>query len=55
MQIMLYGYNDKNRNVGGWNGKSEIIDESRENDGTWPEYIQPLPETLDRKIKEAKN
>ena len=38
---------------GNWYWKSEIIDESREEDGTWPEYIQPLPETLDSKIKEA--
>jgi len=38
---------------GNWYWKSEIIDESREDDGTWPEYVQPLTETLDCKIKEA--
>ena len=38
---------------GNWYWKSEIIDESREADGIWPEWVQPLPETLDSKIKEA--
>jgi len=38
---------------GRWYWRSEIIDESRECDGTWPEYIQPLPETLDTKIKKG--
>lgn len=38
---------------GNWYWKSEIIDESREEDGTWPEYVQPLPETLNRKVKET--
>lgn len=38
---------------GNWYWKSEVIDESREKDGTWPEYVQPLPETLDRKVKEV--
>ena len=36
---------------GDWYWKSEIIDESRENDGMWPEYIQLLPESLSKKIK----
>ena len=34
-----------------WYWKSEVIDESREKDGDWPEYVQPLPETLDNKIE----
>ena len=38
---------------GSWYWKSEVIDESREKDGDWPEYVQPLPETLDKKIKEV--
>jgi len=38
---------------GQWYWRSETIDESREKDGTWPEYIQPLPKSLDSKIKEA--
>ena len=38
---------------GSWYWKSELIDESREEDGTWPEYVQPLPESLDSKIKEV--
>lgn len=38
MQIMLYGYNDKNRNVGGWNGKSEIIDAPE-----WKQYTWTIP------------
>ena len=36
---------------GNWYWKSEVIDESREKDGTWPEYVQPLPESLNEKIK----
>jgi hypothetical protein len=36
-----------------WYWKSEVIDESQECDGTWPEYIQPLPASLSEKIAEA--
>ena len=36
-----------------WYWKSEVIDESQELDGTWPEYIQPLPASLSEKIAEA--
>ena len=36
-----------------WYWKSEVIDESREKDGNWPEYVQLLPKTLDKKIKEV--
>ena len=36
---------------GSWYWKSEIIDESREKDGDWPEYVQPLPKTFNNKIK----
>ena len=35
---------------GEWYWRSEIIDENRENDGTWPEYVQPLPKSLSDKI-----
>ena len=38
---------------GHWYWKSEIIDESIEQNDTWPEYIQPLPDSLSRKIIEA--
>ena len=36
---------------GCWYWKSEVIDESREKDGDWPEYVQPLPKTFNNKIK----
>lgn len=36
---------------GRWYWRSEIIDESREQDGTWPEYIQPMPNCFQKKIK----
>ena len=39
---------------GQWYWRSETIDESREEDGTWPEYIQALPKSLDGKIKLAR-
>lgn len=35
---------------GNWYWRSEIIDERRECDGTWPEYIQPLPKSISDKI-----
>lgn len=35
---------------GQWYWRSGIMDESRESDGTCPEYIQPLPESLSDKI-----
>jgi len=38
---------------GRWYWRTETIDEGRERDGQWAEYIQPLPETLSEKIKEA--
>lgn len=38
---------------GSWYWRSEIIDESREKDGTWPEYVHKLPETLSEKITNA--
>lgn len=43
--ISIGKYEDK------WYWRSEVIDESQERDGTWPEYIQPLPESLSNKIK----
>jgi len=36
---------------GHWYWRTETIDESREQDGQWAEYIQPLPESLSEKIK----
>lgn len=36
---------------GSWYWRSEIIDESREKDGTWPEYVQKLPDSLSTKIE----
>lgn len=38
---------------GHWYWRSEIIDDSQQRDGTWPEYVQPLPASLDNKIEEA--
>lgn len=38
---------------GSWYWRSEIIDENREKDGTWPEYIHKLPDSLSNKITEA--
>lgn len=38
---------------GNWYWRSEVVDESRENDGTWAEYVQPLTASLDQKIKSA--
>ena len=38
---------------GAWYWKSEVIDESVERDGTWPEYVQPLPQSLSSKIIET--
>ena len=35
---------------GMWHWKSEIIDDSQTKDDTWPEYIQPLPESLNEKL-----
>ena len=35
---------------GQWYWKSEVIDESQERDDTWPEYVQPLPDSLSDKI-----
>ena len=35
---------------GQWYWNTEVIDESKEQDGTWPEYVQPLPKSLSEKI-----
>ncbi len=37
---------------GSWYWRSEIIDENREKDGTWPEYMQKLPATMIEKIEQ---
>lgn len=39
---------------GQWYWRTETIDENREKDGTWAEYICPLPEPVNDKIKDAK-
>ncbi len=36
---------------GNWYWRSEIINEDREMDGTWPEYVHQLPQSLNDKIK----
>lgn len=38
---------------GSWYWRSEIIDESREEDGTWPEYVYKLPESMTESINDA--
>ena len=38
---------------GQWYWNSEVIDESQERDDTWPEYVQPLPDSLSKQICEA--
>ncbi len=35
---------------GSWYWRTEIIDESREMDGDWPEYVIPLPEAVNNEI-----
>ena len=37
-----------------WYWNSETIDESKESENTWPEYVQPLPESLSIKIQLVK-
>lgn len=34
-----------------WYWRSEIIDENQEKDGTWPEYVYPMPESFQEKVK----
>ena len=36
---------------GKWYWRSEIINEEREKDGTWPEYVYEIPQSLGNKIK----
>lgn len=38
---------------GSWYWRTEIIDESREVDGDWPEYVIPLPEAVNNEIEEV--
>lgn len=38
---------------GQWYWRTEIIDDSIEEDGTWPEYVIPLPESVNGKIIEV--
>ncbi len=47
---MVQGITELAYSEGRWYWRSEIIDESREKDGTWPEYVQELPETLRGKL-----
>jgi hypothetical protein len=43
MELALY--------EGKWYWRSGIIDDSREKDDTWPEYIYPMPDSFQNKIK----
>ena len=43
MELALY--------EGKWYWRSGIIDDSREQDDTWPEYIYPMPDSFQDKIK----
>ena len=36
---------------GQWYWRSEIVDDTQEKDGTWPEYICPMPDSFQDKIK----
>ncbi len=36
---------------GQWYWRSEIIDENKEKDGTWAEYVYPMPKSFQDKIK----
>jgi len=36
---------------GQWYWRTEIIDDTQEKDGTWPEYVYPMPESFQDKIK----
>ena len=36
---------------GQWCWRTEIIDDTQEQDGTWPEYIQLMPESFQNKIE----
>ncbi len=38
---------------GQWYWRTEIADESNEKDDWWAEYVQPLPETLNKKIQDC--
>ena len=38
---------------GKWYWRTETIDESREHDGDWPEYVIPLPEAVSDQIEQA--
>ena len=43
MELALY--------EGKWYWRSGIIDDSREKDDTWPEYIYPMPDSFQNRIK----
>ena len=36
---------------GQWYWRSAVIDENQEKDGTWPEYVYPMPESFQDKVK----
>lgn len=48
---MVQGRTELAYSRGDWYWRSEIIDESKERDGTWPEYVQKLPDSLYRTWK----
>ena len=48
---IIIGITDLAYYEGQWYWRSEIIDENQEKDGTWPEYVYPMPESFQKKVK----
>lgn len=40
------------KHEGNWYWKSDVIDEEKETDGEYATYVKPLPESINKKIKE---
>ena len=49
---MVHGIISIAKYNGKWYWKSEVIDDSKTRDDTWPEYIQPLPDSINDKIEQ---
>ena len=49
---MVHGIISIAKYNGKWYWKSEVIDDSETRDDTWPEYIQPLPDSINDKIEQ---
>ena len=49
---LIEGKVDLVLNEGTWYWKSEVIDEEREKDGDYPEFVVELPETLAERISD---